>query len=225
MFQPHFEILPPAQKDLWPKLAEIPQHFVLYGGTALALRLAHRLSLDFDFFSSEPVIPEKLLDSLPLLKNAKVLQNASQTLTVSANPRAPVKLSFFGGINIGRVGEPERTPDRVLTVASLLDLAGTKAAVIYQRAESKDYIDLLAIVNGGVSLANAMAAAQALYGEQYNAMLTLKSLTYFGDGDLSKLTKAQKAQLLSLATNQRFDLPQVQRISDRLSLMGSNAQI
>jgi hypothetical protein len=225
MFQPHFEILPPAQKDLWPKLAEIPQHFVLYGGTALALRLAHRLSLDFDFFSSEPVIPEKLLDSLPLLKNAKVLQNASQTLTVSANPRAPVKLSFFGGINIGRVGEPERTPDRVLTVASLLDLAGTKAAVIYQRAESKDYIDLLAIVNRGVSLANAMAAAQALYGEQYNAMLTLKSLTYFGDGDLSKLTKAQKAQLLSLATNQRFDLPQVQRISDRLSLMGSNAQI
>jgi len=38
-------------------LAGVPPHFILYGGTALALRLGHRESVDFDFFSSETVIP------------------------------------------------------------------------------------------------------------------------------------------------------------------------
>lgn len=42
MFTPKLEVLPPAQRDLWPKLADLPDHFVLYGGTAvdlLALKL------------------------------------------------------------------------------------------------------------------------------------------------------------------------------------------
>jgi hypothetical protein len=74
--------------------------------------------VDFDFFSSETVTPEELLRSLRILKGAKVLQNASQTLTVCVNPNAPVKLSFFGSIGFGRVGEPDRTPDEALNVAS-----------------------------------------------------------------------------------------------------------
>ena len=56
MFNPCFEILPSAQKNLWPELAGVPPHFVLYGGTALALRLGHRVSVDFDFFSSKTII-------------------------------------------------------------------------------------------------------------------------------------------------------------------------
>jgi hypothetical protein len=83
----------------------------------------------------------------------------------------PVKLSFFGGISMGRFGTPEETPDGVLSVASLLDLAGTKAKVVLQRPESKDYLDLLAIFKSGINLSQAMAAARALYGEQYNPML------------------------------------------------------
>jgi len=45
------DILPPAQLALWPELRQIPAHFVLYGGTAIALRLGHRQSVDFDFFT------------------------------------------------------------------------------------------------------------------------------------------------------------------------------
>ena len=217
MFQPKLVILPPAQRLLWPKLAEVPRHFVLYGGTGLALRLGHRLSLDFDFFSSEPVVPESLLSSLSLLKEAKVLQNVSQTLTVAVNPDSPVKLSFFGGINLGRVGIPEMTPDGVLHVASMLDIAGTKAAVVYQRAESKDYIDILALLQSGISLPQMMASAKALYGEQYNPMLTAKSLVHFEDGDLFKLSQAQRNHLVKAATERTFDLPQIHRLSDRLS--------
>ncbi len=217
MLQPRLEILPAAQRALWPRLVQVPRHFVLYGGTALALRLGHRASLDFDFFTSESVRPNELLTQLEFLKDAKVLQTASHTLTVAVDCGSPVKVSFFGGLRLGRVGEPDRTPDGVLSVASLLDLAGTKAAVIYQRAESKDYLDLLAILDSGISLSLAMAAARAIYGEQYNPMLTVKSLSYFGDGDLSKLTETQKAQLARLASSQGLDLPALPRRSETLS--------
>jgi hypothetical protein len=220
MFQPHLEMLPPAQKKLWPELAQVPQQFVLYGGTGLALRLGHRQSEDFDFFSSEPVIPGQLLGSLNILKKAKVLQNVSQTLTVAVDRNGPVKLSFFGGLDLGRVGEPEKTADEVLNVASLLDIAGTKAAVVYQRAEKKDYLDLLAIINSGISLAQAMAAARAIYGKQYNPALTLKSLTHFGDGDLPKLTARQKEQLVRIASSQQFNLPEIPKTSDKISPQG-----
>ncbi|SPE52611.1 conserved hypothetical protein [Verrucomicrobia bacterium] len=217
MFQPHLEILPAPQRTLWPELCEIPRHFILYGGTALALRLGHRQSLDFDFFSSKIFAPEELLHGLRLLKDAKVLQNTSQTLTVAVSRGGRVKLSFFGGLPLGRVGEPEPTRDGQIQVASLLDLAGTKAAVITQRAESKDYIDLLAIVASGLSLPQAMGAALSIYGKQYNPLLTLKSLTYFGDGDLHKLTPKQKQQLIDLAATQAHSLPLVPRVSDTLS--------
>ena len=205
---------------LWPELAEIPGHFVLYGGTALALRLGHRQSLDFDFFTSETVIPAQLIQDLKILRGAKILQNSTQTLTVSVNRAGPIKLSFFGGLKLGRVGQYDTTPDRIIKVASLLDLAGTKADVITQRAEAKDHLDLLAIIQSasGIDLTRAMAAAQALYGEQYNAIITVKSLNYFGDGDLHTLTQEQKAALQKLAANARVEtLPTIPRVSDHLA--------
>ena len=54
-FTPRLDVLPEAQRAVWPALAGIPDSFVLYGGTALALRLGHRASVDFNFFSSEPI--------------------------------------------------------------------------------------------------------------------------------------------------------------------------
>ena len=54
-FEPRLDILPAAQRKLWPELKPVQQQgFVLYGGTAIALRLGHRQSVDFDFFSSRP---------------------------------------------------------------------------------------------------------------------------------------------------------------------------
>ena len=110
MFQPHFEILPPPQLALWPELAEIPGHFVLYGGTALALRLGHRQSLDFDFFTSENVIPAHLLDRLKVLRGAKILQNTTQTLTVSVYRDGLIKtsaLQFGFTVPRGNIKAPE----------------------------------------------------------------------------------------------------------------------
>jgi len=217
MLQPRLKSLPVPQQTLWPELAEIPKHFVLYGGTGLALRLGHRDSVDFDFFSSEPVSPEELLQSLNLLEKARIIQNVGHTLTVLLDRNGPVKLSFFGDVDLGRVGTPDITADGVILVASLLDLAGTKAAVVAQRAEYKDYLDILALLDNGITLRTAMAAARSIYGDQYNPMLTAKSLTYFDDGDLHKLTKKQKDRLTHCATGSWAELPDVPKLSDKVS--------
>ena len=48
---PWMEILPTQQREIWPLLKPtVALGFVLYGGTAVALRLGHRQSIDFDFF-------------------------------------------------------------------------------------------------------------------------------------------------------------------------------
>lgn len=65
---------------------------------------------------------------------------------------------------MGRVGEPELTDDGVLLVASLDDRMATKLKVILQRMEARDYRDIAAMLNAGVSLAKGPAAARAMYG-------------------------------------------------------------
>src|SRR5271163_4829313 len=129
MFTPNLSILPGPQRQLWAELKGTPKAFVLYGGTALALRLGHRQSEDFDFFADAPISPDELLNSLPLLKGATVRQKAPNTLTVVVHRPEPVKLSFFG-LALRRVGEPDMTDDGILQVATLRDVGGCKMAVI-----------------------------------------------------------------------------------------------
>jgi hypothetical protein len=59
---PRLDVLPSAQRQLWPQLATVTDAaFVLYGGTAIALHLGHRESVDFDFFTDQTFQPEDLL--------------------------------------------------------------------------------------------------------------------------------------------------------------------
>jgi hypothetical protein len=112
-------------------------------------------------------------------------------------------MSFFG-LPLRRVREPEMTSDGVALVASLLDLAACKIAVLPQRAEAKDYIDIYALLKNGMELKDAIGAAQTVYGERFNALLSLKALTYFGDGDLPALPENAKQALRSAAVVDRI---------------------
>jgi hypothetical protein len=132
-FDPRFDILPEAQRRLWPELSSIPGQFVLYGGTAIALRLGHRASVDFDFFTETPLDHRALRARTTFLAGASVLREEADTLTVSVERNGPVKVSFLGDITFGRVGVPDRTRDGIVSVASLLDLAATKVKVLLQR--------------------------------------------------------------------------------------------
>jgi hypothetical protein len=207
--------LPAPQLAIWPELRAIPPSFVLYGGTGLALRLGHRQSVDFDFFSSQPFFPDDLTRRVSFLAEGERLQSEPNTLSVSLERGGPVKLSFFGALTIGRVGTPDQALDNSILVASLLDLAGTKMAAVQQRAEKKDYLDIHAILEAGVSLEEALGAAQAIYGPQFNPAITLKALSWFQDGDLPSLSKEVQDYLTQRAVRVR-QIKQLQRLSDCL---------
>ena len=195
MLIPRLDILPPPQRGLWSELTGIPSGFVLYGGTALALRLGHRTSEDFDFFSNESFRPDDLERRVHLLTGASRLQSSPNTLVAQVDRNGPVKLSFFGGLRLRRVHDPEPVEGNGLLVASLLDLAATKVKVVQDRAEAKDYIDLSRLLEEGVELSQALGAAQAVYGKSFNPLLSLKALAYFDDGDLRSLPESVRSRL------------------------------
>ena len=201
-FIPNVAILPKAQRALWPALHEIPHGFVLYGGTALAVRLGHRTSVDFDFFSSRPVDPEAFLSSVPFLRGARVAQHAEDVLTVWVSPmpeERPVKVSFFGGLGLRVLERPDRPHPNGIAIASLHDLAGTKAKVINQRVELKDYEDIAALLDAGMSLPDIVAAAVAIFPGQVDYATTISAITYFEDGAAKLFAASLKKKLRSAA--------------------------
>ena len=197
----------------------MPPEFVLYGGTAIALHLGHRQSVDFDFFGNRAFDPVKLTIVIPFLTAAVITQREPNTLSGIVERGGPVKLSFFGLPEIPRL-VPPHVADNGVQVASLLDLAGMKAAVVQQRAEAKDYIDIDAIVaDGRIDLALALASARAIYGRTFNPQITLKALSFFDDGNLRRVPKATQARLAKAAREVDLDrlptLPGTERVADR----------
>lgn len=192
-FEPRLEILPDAQRRLWGELAQVPDHFTLYGGTAIALRLGHRYSVDFDFFAHEPINPERLMGEVPFLRGAEILEIGPSTLTVSVERDQPVKVSFFGVPKLGLVRSPQSAGP--VRVAHPLDLGGTKVSVVQVRAEPKDYIDVAAMLSSGLDLAEMLSAGQCLYGSAFSPQSALKALVYFEDAGLSELSNEVRDQL------------------------------
>jgi hypothetical protein len=197
-FTPRLDILPPAQRGLWPQLSATPGEFTLYGGTAIALRLGHRSSVDFDFFALTPFVPNTLMQTVNYLANASVRQSAPNTLSVTVNPDQPVQLSFFGALDLGEVAAPDIAPGPEIKVASLLDLAGCKVAVVPQRVELKDYLDIHALLTQAkIPLAEMLAAAIVIYGDQFNPLVSLKALAYHDDAGLAEFSANMRRDLLT----------------------------
>lgn len=224
-FSPCMQILPAAQQVLWPQLQPLASMgFVLYGGTAIALRLGHRQSVDFDFFCSDPLNKAKLATQLPFVGRATVLQDQANAWTLLVNTgntdqaAAPtlVKVSFFGTIAFGHYSKPQWTTDEVLKVASLDDLMATKVKVLLQRVESKDYQDIAAMLRSGVDLSRGLAIAREMFGSSFQPSESLKAMTWFNGGDLELLTDNDKQTLVRFAADVR-KLPIVTQLGTTLA--------
>jgi len=217
-FSPHLEILPAAQRALWNELTEVSREFGLYRGTALALHLAHRKSVDFDLFGSRALDLAQIEQGISFLKGANIIQRDKNTLSAIVDRGGPVKVSFFGVPDLPRLSAAVVAKDNGLGVASLLDLAGTKASVVRVRAEAKDYIDIDALITvGKVDLPVALSAAQRLYGSTFNPQITLKALSFFDDGDLTLLPEDIKLRLATAAREVDLDhLPGIDKFSRQI---------
>jgi hypothetical protein len=213
-FAPCRNVLPAAQQALWPRLRPLADMgFVLYGGTAVALRLGHRSSVDFDFFRAMPLDRDGLKAALPVLAVSTAIQDNGDTWSLMVpcgdTQSELVKVSFFGSIAFGRVGTPERTDDGVLMVACVEDLMATKLKVILQRAEAKDYRDIAALLKQArANLARGLASARLLFGPNLQPSEVLKALVYHADGDLMSLADNDKHVLVA-AVGAVGDLPAV----------------
>ena len=104
-FEPRLDILPGSQRLLWPELDAVPSDFVLYGGTGLALQLGHRVSEDFDFFSSSGFDPDHLRLRLPFFRDLDPadpdawVNHTRNNLEAFVNRNGVVKVAFFGGLD------------------------------------------------------------------------------------------------------------------------------
>jgi hypothetical protein len=213
-FEPRLDILPDSQRRLWPELDSIPTDFVLYGGTGLALQLGHRISEDFDFFSSSSFDPERLRSRLPFFRDLDPsdpdvwVHRKRDNLEAFVNRGGVVKVAFFGGLDtLRRVEDPRLAAGSRVQVASLVDLAGMKMRVIQMRATWKDYVDIHTLVAHGVDLATGLAAAKAI-DKQFDPAISVRALQFYGDGTLNRVPIAMQRDLIRWAQSiNRENLP------------------
>ena len=121
----------------------------------------------------------------------------------------PVQLSFFGGLDLGQVASAERVAGPGFNVAALIDLAGVKAAVVTQRAETRDYLDIHALLTlAHISLPSMLAAASVIHGSEFNPLLSLKAIAYHDDLALASLPHSVRHDLIeAVRTTKLEELP------------------
>jgi hypothetical protein len=109
---------------------------------------------------------------------------------VTVDRDGPIQLQFFGNFDLGQAAASEIAEGPKIQVASLLDLGGMKAAVVTQRAEVKDYLDIFALLTKAkLTLAQMLAAAVTIYGDEFTPLDSLKAIAYHDDSSLADLPK------------------------------------
>lgn len=173
----HLEALKGQSKKVFSRLQKFPE-FYLAGGTALALQIGHRVSVDFDLFSDHKI--EKEL--LPKVKRAY----PGFSVTVSVNN--PDELTvFIGEIKITFLFYPyPALLDLVIydevKMLAVKEIAVTKAYTIGRRGSYKDYIDLYFVFSEKhILLSEVIELAEKKYGSEFNARLFLEQLVYLAD--------------------------------------------
>lgn len=177
----HTEILTDNQRRLLPLVKTFSSHFGLVGGTAVALQLGHRRSIDFDLFSSQSFRTSAIRKKI--LKMAKIQhviwQEEGQFTLVINDVRwtfmhYPFPLTW------------NRHFDGIIKMPDLLTLAAMKAYALGQRAKWKDYVDLYFIMKKYSSLKRLVARANHIFGTEFNVKLFRTQLAYFRDIDYSE---------------------------------------
>ena len=179
----HDDALTKDGARLFPLLSKF-EGFYLVGGTALALQIGHRLSVDFDMFSASP-LAGRLLERVK-----KVFVSAS----ISVTYRAPDQLSLtINGIKATFFHYPYPTVNplveyRGVALASIDEIAAMKAFAIGKRLAYKDYVDWYFLLKEKhVSLAEVIAIAEKKYGGDFNDRLFLGQLVSLDDIPTQKI--------------------------------------
>jgi hypothetical protein len=178
----HLEVLGRGQRRVLQGLGPLADErgFYLAGGTALALQLGHRRSVDFDWFTSRPLAD-------PLRLAGQIQSEAGIALVVDATERG----TLHGRVSGVRVSFIEYRyplladlirPSSVATpLASLADIGCMKLSALAQRGARKDFVDVYAL-----GLRMPLAELLRLYRTKFGVSdlgHVLVALTYFEDAE------------------------------------------
>ena len=187
----HPEILDSNQYKLLPLIEKFKREFYLVGGTAIALQLGHRQSIDFDLFKTRSINKRKIFSQIENQKlSCKNLYQESNQLHVLVND---VKLTFF------EYGFEVPHPvwfEKVISMPTLIDLAAMKAYALGRRAKWKDYVDLYLLLKNVCTLKEICIRSQQLFGELFSEKMLRQQLCYFKDIDLSEEVVYVKEEIL-----------------------------
>ena len=177
----HREVLNKKQLEFLPSLKQFSKDFMLVGGTAIALHLGHRRSIDFDLFSLKKVnrlsIQRKITK---FTKIQKVFVDSKDEYTILVDG---IKLTFlyypFRFTAKDSVNNIIATPD-------LETLAALKAYALGRRSKWKDYVDLYFILKTKITLQKIIKRANIIFKDNFNEKIFRAQLSYFKDIDYSE---------------------------------------
>lgn len=162
------------------KLAPVVRRYeaVLAGGTGLALRLGHRISVDFDFFTHKKVPAQRLLSEIEKLGLDPEVGLGRDDTFICTFPESKFSLFRYPYVFLGTdIFEGIR-------VASVLDIASMKVAAITQRGAKRDFIDLYYILQD-IPFRRVAETIHARYGTALASVTIGKAFVFFDDAESS----------------------------------------
>lgn len=177
----HREIFTEAQSKLLPIVKLFSKNFGLVGGTAIALHLGHRESLDFDLFSfkefSNYSIKTKIIKETAI-NDIFVNKKGEYTFLINGIKftffQFPYKIIFSESFN------------GIIKIPSLLTLAAMKAFALGRRAKWKDYVDVYFILKAHHTISEITTKGAEIFGNEFNEKIFRTQLAYFEDIDYSE---------------------------------------
>jgi len=174
----HKEVLTRKQAEFLLLLELFSKNFGLVGGTAIALYIGHRRSIDFDLFTNEEFKNEDILNRISRsFKIDMVVVNSPEELTIIIKG---ARFTFFRYLH--KIDFPKKF-DNMVKLPDLLTLAAMKAFTLGMRAKWKDYIDLYFILKNHYRIDQIIKKAQKIFGNEFNEKLFRSQLAYFKDID------------------------------------------
>lgn len=168
----HLEILNNEQKELLTILSQFKREYYLVGGTAIALHIGHRESIDFDLFKEKDIRKKDVYLKLKNLDYKVSFADYNQINMLSKG----VKITFFSF--------PYQVPLNAelkgfLKMPDLLTLGAMKAFALGRRSKWKDYIDLYFILKFHYSFQEIVVKAKEIFKDEFIEKQFIAQLGYF----------------------------------------------
>ena len=172
----HLEILDKPRQIIFSKLYGFKNFGYLAGGTALALQIQHRKSVDFDIFINKPINNYLRLKAKTVFPASVFYVNTTDQISFTTTENVNVTFWYI----YPSLLPPTTTPS--ISLASVNDIVADKAFTIGKRAVWRDYVDLFLLLKKEiVTLNQTIQLAKQKFSGEFNEALFLEQLSYFKD--------------------------------------------